>query len=428
MDVSLRRVQVGSATDSLLASYTTTTDSGGRFRFFDIPDNRYLLRIEDSHRDEAAARRVSKKGDSVELAQPVVMRREISLQGRVISTLTGPVQVRVSIPGTGRSVMADSTGTYTLDSVPPGSYDCYYIWNEQANILPVTITGQRDTVMLRDVLLQPDSSTDVQPYSFFPQTLRNSYAITPTVYPEALDRHLYGDADLTGVVYERVNDTGYAAFTPVPYGVLFLTRFDGEGNLIEPDRKAVRLMARQGMSVVTVADSRLDTAGLADLYDLVFISFHSLSKNLGKTLRRTSVPVIVCEPNLFGSMGIAPSQSSRYIFSDSLAQGARVEVVAPDHPLAAGYQGGIDVVTGTGRVAESYPTSTSTVVISYPDQPQRAWLFYLSEGDSLADGSNAPALRVGICGGPLYWQKMSAAGEDIFMALLGWVKGRRASG
>jgi hypothetical protein len=420
IDVALKTVIVGPVVDSTLSVYHTKSDSNGKFRLYNVPDGNYLLIVADSSGLEAVSQRMKKSVDSIQ--DTLVTGSLVTLKGRVTTALSGPVTARVSIPGTGRWTTTDESGAYILDSVPPGSCDLHFTWGITVNIVPMTILGGADTLIVRDVLLQPDTSAGAEIYSFFTHSLTNSYAVRPTIFPPSLDSSLYGDADFAGISYELPDESGYTPFSPQPLSALFLTRLKNDGSLIPEDRNAVAFMTSNGISVVARRDTEFTVSNVERNYSFIYISFHSLSANVGSLLHPAPLPIIVCEPNLYASMGMAPESKSGYLQSGSLTCGVEMDVVAPGDPLAAGYTGVIAPMHYNGHSGYSYAGDTAKIVLSYCDDTQRAWLFYYDTGDYLYGGDRAMGKRIGLGASYAFWNNPTRMGEDIMNAILAWVK------
>nr|WP_281199109.1 beta-N-acetylglucosaminidase domain-containing protein [Micromonospora pallida] len=73
----------------------------------------------------------------------------------------------------------------------------------------------------------------------------------------------------------------------------------------------------------------------------------------------------------------------------------RVRIVAPDDPLAAGFDGHVPVYRGPGKLTVADVGPQARVVARVADE-DRAVLFHYPAGIDLADGTTAPASRIGI--------------------------------
>ncbi|MEU4565221.1 protein O-GlcNAcase [Micromonospora sp. NPDC023956] len=83
----------------------------------------------------------------------------------------------------------------------------------------------------------------------------------------------------------------------------------------------------------------------------------------------------------------------------------RVRLVAPDDPLAAGLDGLVPVYRGPGKLTVADVGPQARVVARVADE-DRAVLFHYATGAALADGSEAPAPRIGVflsADGPAPW-------------------------
>lgn len=72
-----------------------------------------------------------------------------------------------------------------------------------------------------------------------------------------------------------------------------------------------------------------------------------------------------------------------------------IDIVAPEHPLAAGLSGLVQVYRGHGKITWGLPAESGVVIAKgvHPDEPHPAIVYYPA-GAELVDGSTAPAPRL----------------------------------
>ncbi|MFI6822799.1 beta-N-acetylglucosaminidase domain-containing protein [Micromonospora sp. NPDC050187] len=83
----------------------------------------------------------------------------------------------------------------------------------------------------------------------------------------------------------------------------------------------------------------------------------------------------------------------------------KIRIVAPDDPVAAGFHGHVPVYRGPGKLTVAEIGPQARVVARVTDE-DRAALFHYAAGAELADGSPAPARRIGVflsVDGPAPW-------------------------
>jgi hypothetical protein len=140
--------------------------------------------------------------------------------------------------------------------------------------------------------------------------------------------------------------------------------------------------------------------------DLVVLTA-SASVESAAGLARRPVPVIAWRAA--SALGMARTQESVMIHD-------RITVVDSSDPLAAGHDGALAVYRGWAwmTVAEV----DDRYVVARAGEQQRAALYRYAAGDRLADGSIAPAARIGVPlggSGPARWL-LTPAGQEVFAA------------
>ncbi|MEV0330723.1 protein O-GlcNAcase [Micromonospora echinospora] len=114
----------------------------------------------------------------------------------------------------------------------------------------------------------------------------------------------------------------------------------------------------------------------------------------------------------------------------------RVRIVAPDDPVAAGFDGHVPVYRGPGKLTVAEVGPEARVVARVTDE-DRAVLFHYPAGVELADGSPAPARRIGVflsVDGPAPWlvtpegYALVAAAVDALLTRIPRQRGPAAEG
>jgi hypothetical protein len=141
---------------------------------------------------------------------------------------------------------------------------------------------------------------------------------------------------------------------------------------------------------------------------LVFIS-SSASDLLGARiheigLAEAAVPIVCARPSVYADLGMTgPGHQG------SFTPGAtRVEIIEPNHPLAAGLAGPQQVTRAPGTLGWGYPGSEASI-------------FAYERGAELASGAaRSPARRVGFFLHPDLGPYVTDAGWSLFDAAVKW--------
>jgi hypothetical protein len=176
---------------------------------------------------------------------------------------------------------------------------------------------------------------------------------------------------------------------------------------------------------------RVRLSGPPDLRELqgvsvVLVSSSVFSLDLNTQYRDIAVPVMVWEPSLFDDFGMTGPEESRACGVAASAGEAFISL--PSHPMAAGLDGSVTVVTnghGEHRLWLNYgtPGPSAAWVATWPGRPGRALLFAYEQGAPMPGLPSAPARRVGFFfydDGRLH---LTPAGWALFDAAVTWAAG-----
>jgi hypothetical protein len=178
---------------------------------------------------------------------------------------------------------------------------------------------------------------------------------------------------------------------------------------------------------------RVRGAGPPDLAELhgvsvVLVSSTVFSLDLGTQYRDVPVPVMVWEPSLFDDFGMTGPEENRSC--GVAASSGEVVIGLPSHPMAAGLDGPVAVITNgpdRHRLWMSYgtPGPAAAWVATWPGRPGRAVLFAYDQGAPMPGLPSAPARRVGFFlyeDGRLH---LTPAGWALFDAAVAWAASGR---
>lgn len=184
-------------------------------------------------------------------------------------------------------------------------------------------------------------------------------------------------------------DTVSITVTDLPKDILFVT---GAATLNASDQRVKELVEGMGFQVVHKTDVAAGTAD-ADEKAAVIISSTSNSGDVNTKFRDVSTPVLTWESYLYDDLHMTGGvQGTDYLFAYNKQQ---VNVLMPDHPLAAGLQGGVNVYQNQGVMAWGNPGAGAINVATVMGNPNQHALFAYETGAQMVN-LTAPGKRVGL--------------------------------
>lgn len=173
--------------------------------------------------------------------------------------------------------------------------------------------------------------------------------------------------------------------------------------------------------VVSIISATMVTTDSAQGMDFVFISRSVRSPEVMASFREQPVGLFVTEYNLYASLGMT-DKATTASGGDTLPS-TELSIVAPEHPLAAGFSGTVTVLTaGKGQYGFGVPGGDAVVVANLVDEPQGAAIFAYERGDTMV-GLVAPARRVGYFLDIQASTRLTAEGWALFDAAAQWSAG-----
>jgi len=156
---------------------------------------------------------------------------------------------------------------------------------------------------------------------------------------------------------------------------------------------------------------------------VVLVSSSVFSLDLNTQYRDVPVPIVVWEPSLYDDFGMTGPEENRAC--GVAASGGEALINLPTHPMAAGLDGTVTVITNghdLHRLWLSYgtPGAGAAWVATWPGRPNRALLFAYEQGAPMPGLPAAPARRVGFFfydDGRLH---LTSAGWLLFDAAVSW--------
>jgi hypothetical protein len=140
----------------------------------------------------------------------------------------------------------------------------------------------------------------------------------------------------------------------------------------------------------------------ANAADLVIIPESVTSGSVGTKIVSTPTPILTYEAFLQDEFGLVdpagrsvdPGTPDAGAFG-AIEEGMYLDIVNPDHPLAAGLEGRVQIYRLLREINWGRDlTPGAEVIATLPDFPQGAAIYLVRRGAPLFDGSPAPGLRI----------------------------------
>lgn len=165
-----------------------------------------------------------------------------------------------------------------------------------------------------------------------------------------------------------------------------------------------RLVLDMGHQVTVVADTAEgdEMLAAANAADLVIIAESVTSPILGTKLVSTPTPILFYEaflPDEFGlvnpaTRGVDPGAPDEGDYG-AIEDQTHISIVDPDHPLAAGLAGSVQVYRFPREMNWGRDIAPDAEVVAVlPDYPSAALIYYLRKGAPRYDGTPSPGLRL----------------------------------
>ena len=193
----------------------------------------------------------------------------------------------------------------------------------------------------------------------------------------------------------------------------------GQLPLSDADESLRQAMIGEGFA--TIAKTASAVSG-SEVTDLVVISESTLNTDVAAKFKNTVAPVVVMEPLVFPSMGMVTGTSN---VGESASE-TKVNIVTPQHPLAGGLTGSLQVTFDPQKFVWGVPGGQAVNVATLSTNPNRSTLFGFERDALLADGTRAAGRRVGFFAGALTPRRFTDAGWTLFRAAIRWAAAPRA--
>jgi hypothetical protein len=181
-------------------------------------------------------------------------------------------------------------------------------------------------------------------------------------------------------------------------------------------------LAGLGYEVAPVRAFDLQPADAAEKA-LVVVSESVTSTDVNTKLRDGPVPTLVLEPALFDDMGFS---GPRWDEDHGAMAGPReIDLVDPEHPLAAGLSGRISAIGAAATLGWAKPKGSAEVIATIAGFPELVALFGYRTGRAMAQGL-APARRVGLFAREAASGALTDDGGKLFAAAVRWATQQEA--
>ena len=186
----------------------------------------------------------------------------------------------------------------------------------------------------------------------------------------------------------------------------------------DSDRKLAALLESLGF-VVTLADETSPLAAAEDK-DLVVISETVDALDIGAKYRQLAVPLIDCENDLLGDLGMTGQKNGRDYGTDEDQR--FLWVVNSPHPLAAGLAPGVQnvLVDEHGKMNWGKPGLGAVTIATLRGEPDKAAIFAYEKGATMNWEAIAPARRVSFFLWSDTFLQLRPEGLALFKAAVLW--------
>jgi hypothetical protein len=218
--------------------------------------------------------------------------------------------------------------------------------------------------------------------------------------------------------------TGSASFkvrvTPRNRGNRVALLVVGDINLPTADAMVKSRLVALGYQVVVKTGSGVAGSD-ANNKALIVVTETAGNGLVGTKFNNTRVPVVVMNLGLMRDMTLTGDN-----FQDdkgSALNQNEIEIVTPEHPMAAGYRGRVPVTIARTEFLWGRPATTAIRVATLPGSPDQPVIFGYRTGASLMPGFptlEAPARRVGFFAGSAALAALSNDGGKLFDAAVIW--------
>jgi hypothetical protein len=207
------------------------------------------------------------------------------------------------------------------------------------------------------------------------------------------------------------------SFTVRPTEVMVLFVLLNPGAMNASDSGIKARLESFGYTVISVADGASQTAHAANK-DLVVVSSTIGSGAVNVKFRDVTIPVINWEQALQDDFMMTLDDGA---FRGTIVTQTSLNIVNPDHPLAAGLEMGThQIVTAAQTYSWGVPNENAAVVATLVDNPDRALIYAYEPGSSMIGDFVAPARRIHLFLEDNTFAVLNEAGLRLFDAAIAY--------
>ncbi|HZG85868.1 hypothetical protein [Paenibacillus sp.] len=182
------------------------------------------------------------------------------------------------------------------------------------------------------------------------------------------------------------------------------------------DFLTVSQIKKMGFEVTEIFDGDFTTES-AEGFDLVFVSSSISSGKVGSKLYKSPVPVVYAEPQNISDIDLAGWDDT---VDNGTVPGQTIAITNPDHPIAAGFSGNVDVYKSEGAIGFAKPGGDAQIVATAADDEQKAVVFAVEKGGKNLNGHPVPARQAFIYLDPDSVVYHTEDGWKLLEAVLTW--------
>ena len=184
--------------------------------------------------------------------------------------------------------------------------------------------------------------------------------------------------------------------------------------LLYSDELASKAVLEDAGHTVTVIDDNDVALSDAESHDVVYISSGVNELVLGDTLRDASTGIVVGELGLLDDMKMVANGDFGYLSNKDT-----VGIVDSAHPMAAGLDGSVKVLTSKRSMAYANPGAEAQIIAEAANVAGKAGLWVYESGANMV-GLAAPGRRVGTFEADWHADYWNADAESLFLESIAW--------
>jgi len=205
--------------------------------------------------------------------------------------------------------------------------------------------------------------------------------------------------------------TEQAAVSLAGKKLLYVEKASSGGDFLTVSR-----IKKMGFEVTEMFDGDF-AAESAEGFDLVFVSSSISSGKVGSKLYNSPVPVVYAEPQNISDIDMAGWDDT---VDNGTVPGKSITIANPDHPIAAGFSGSVDVYKSEGAIGFAKPGGDAQVVATAADDEQKAVIFTVEKGGKNLNNHPVPARQAFIYLDPDSVVYHTDEGWKLLEAVLAW--------